>query len=147
MPPSMPYIIPHHNHFVKQRREELPTHAPDRHAVVLVDVALRVKIAGIEVQVVRVVTIVRCRRPVVPVVSAIVKRPLIVVARANNNSRSALSQEKPFSQWPSNPKNLWETYTQSLSVKRNCTLPLVISRRSPSSPSAHRLSYQSYIRI
>ena len=64
----------------------LSTHTTDRKAVALAVVALGVKIAGIEVQVARVATVAttaRCRRPVVPAASAIVKRPLIVAARAN----------------------------------------------------------------
>ena len=60
----------------EQGEEEiLPSDTTDREAVVLIIAILRVQIAGIEVQVVRVRATVAYGRPIVAVRPAIVKRP------------------------------------------------------------------------
>ena len=61
----------------------LSTYTTNRDAVALVAVVLRGQRTSIGVQKVRAVIMVCCGRPVEPAGSAIVKRPLIVVARAN----------------------------------------------------------------
>ena len=67
----------------RKRKLLLPRHATHREPVVAIVVVGRIETAAIDVQVVRVVSAIDRRRPIVAVVAAIVKRATVDVACAH----------------------------------------------------------------